>query len=313
MGQKVHPYGFRLGVIRKARSRWFAEGAAFRDQLLQDVVIRRFIMDNHRNAGISDVLIERTASNVSVTIQTAKPGVIIGRGGRDVDVLRQTLEKKTGGRLRLNVEETPDPDVNAQLIAENIAGQIERRVSHRRAMQQAVERAMRMGALGVRAAVSGRLSGAEIARTESVGPIGRVPLHTLRADVEYGLASAQTAYGNIGVKVWVYKGEVLPPRKGERVKTTEPGAGPSAEDWERVAAAARHRETPAAAAAEAETSPEAAAEPLAEAAVETPAPETVESAEETVPVAPETVAEPQTPSEESAPEVAQEDSKDVDA
>ena len=237
MGQKVHPYGFRLGIIRKSRSNWFAEGTRYRDQLQADLKIRRFLMHHLQNAGISEILIERTADNVSVTLRTARPGIVIGRGGRDVDVLRQRMEKMMGGRVRLNVEETPEPDLNAQLIAENIAAQIHRRISHRRAMQQAVERAVRMGALGVKACVSGRLSGAEIARTEKVGPIGRVPLHTLRADVDYGAALAQTAYGPIGIKVWVYHGEILPPRKGQ--PRTDEAGGATAEDWERVAEAAR--------------------------------------------------------------------------
>ncbi|HEY3398330.1 MAG TPA: 30S ribosomal protein S3 [Armatimonadota bacterium] len=240
MGQKVHPYGFRLGIIRKERSRWFAEGTRYREQLIADIAIRKFIIDTHRNAGISEVLIERSADNTSITIQTAKPGIIIGRGGRDVDALRQRIERRVGGRVRLNVEETPDPDINAQLVAESIAGQIERRVSHRRAMQQAAERAMRMGAQGVRIAISGRLNGAEIARTEGVGPEGRVPLHTLRADIEFGTAAARTAYGPIGVKVWTYKGEILPPRKTEhKVGVEEEGV--TAEDWERVAAVQRAR------------------------------------------------------------------------
>jgi small subunit ribosomal protein S3 len=243
MGQKVHPYGFRLGIIRKSRSRWFAEGTKYRDQLIADLGIRKFISDTHRNAGISDILIERSADNVAVTIKTAKPGIIIGRGGRDVDLLRQTIERHVGGRVRLNVEETPEPDCNAQLVAENIASQIERRVSHRRAMQQSVERGMRAGAQGMRVLISGRLGGAEIARSEGVGPVGRVPLHTLRADVEFGIANAKTAYGRIGVKVWVYKGEILPPRKGERRVTTGE-EGVTAEDWERVAAAQRGRNKP---------------------------------------------------------------------
>ncbi len=270
MGQKVHPYAFRLGIIRKARSHWFAEGQKFRDQLLADMAIRKLIADTHRNAGISEIIIERTAENTNVTVQTAKPGIIIGRGGRDVDQLRQTLEKRLGGRVRLNVEETPDPDINAQLVAENIASQIERRVSHRRAMQQAVERGTRAGAQGMRVKISGRLSGAEIARSEGVGPVGQVPLHTLRADVEYGIAHARTAYGPIGVKVWVYKGEILPPRKGERrVGTGEEGV--TAEDWERVAAAQRARTQQmekAAAAAAVEPAPAAEIEtPVAEAPV----------------------------------------------
>lgn len=213
MGQKVHPYGFRLGVIRDSRSRWFAEGPRFRDQLIEDIRIRNYIQEAQRNAMISDVFIERAADTVTVTISTAKPGIIIGKGGRDVDVLRQKIEKMTKHKVRVNVEETKEPDLNAQLVAENIARQIERRVSYRRAMRQAVDRAMRLGAGGIRCSVSGRLGGAEIARTEAIAPEGRVPLHTLRADVQYGRAEAHTAYGHIGVKVWVYRGDILPPKK----------------------------------------------------------------------------------------------------
>ncbi len=303
MGQKVHPYGFRLGIIRKARSRWFAEGDKFRQQLLADMAIRNHILRTHRNAGISDIIIERTADNISVTVQTAKPGIIIGRGGRDVDQLRQEIEKRVGGRVRLNVEETPDPDLNAQLVAENIAGQIERRVSHRRAMQQAVERAIRMGAQGVRVKVSGRLAGAEIARSEGIGPVGRVPLHTLRADVEYGLAHAHTAYGPIGVKVWLYKGEILPPRKGERRAWGEEG-GVTAEDWERVAAAQRARTASAARApvAATATAPEAVASQVAE--VEEPVSAGAEASAAEAAV--ETAAEEAALLETSAPEPAAE-------
>lgn len=224
MGQKVHPYGFRLGVIREARSRWFAEGPRYRNQLIEDIRIRNFVAENQRNASISDVFIERAADTVTVTISTAKPGIIIGKGGRDVDVLRQRLEKMTGQKVRVNVEETKEPDLNAQLVADNIARQIERRVSYRRAMRQAIERAVRLGAGGIRCAVSGRLGGAEIARTESVGPEGRVPLHTLRADVEYGRAEARTGYGHIGVKVWIYRGDILPPKK-----QSQPQGGEAAE------------------------------------------------------------------------------------
>jgi small subunit ribosomal protein S3 len=223
MGQKVHPYGFRLGVIREAKSKWFAEGPRYRDQLIEDIKIRRYILDVQRTAAISDVIIERAADAVTVTISTAKPGIIIGKGGRDVDVMRQKIEKMTGRKVRVNVEETKDPDLNAQLVADNIARQIERRVSYRRAMRQAVDRSMRLGAGGIRCAVSGRLGGAEIARSESVGPEGRVPLHTLRADVEYGRAEAKTGYGHIGVKVWIYRGDILPPKK-----ETQPQGAPEA-------------------------------------------------------------------------------------
>lgn len=213
MGQKVHPFGFRLGVIREARSRWFAEGKRYRTMLIEDIKMREFVIAHTKNAAIADVQIERAADTVTFTISTAKPGIIIGKGGRDVDVMRQKLEKMCGQKVRVNVEETKEPDINAQLVADNIARQIERRVSYRRAMRQAVDRAMRMGAGGIRCAVSGRLGGAEIARSESVGPEGRVPLHTLRADVEFGRAEAKTGYGHIGVKVWVYRGDVLPPKK----------------------------------------------------------------------------------------------------
>jgi small subunit ribosomal protein S3 len=299
MGQKVHPFGFRLGIIRKSRSRWFAEGTKYRDQLVADIGIRKFITDTHRNAGISDIIIERSADNISVTIQTAKPGIIIGRGGRDVDVLRQTIEKHVGGRVRLNVEETRDPDQNAQLVAENIASQIERRVSHRRAMQQSVERGMRSGAQGMRVLISGRLSGAEIARSEGVGPVGRVPLHTLRADIEFGIASARTAYGRIGVKVWVYKGEILPPRKGER-RTTTGEEGVTAEDWERVAAAQRGRNKPGRGAGPvAEVQVEVPEVEAAAPVLEAPPVEVVEAVEVAAPAEEAPVAELAAPVEEA--------------
>ena len=213
MGQKVHPYGFRLGIIRQSKSTWFAEGPKYREQLIGDLKIRRMIARSQDNAAISDVAIERAADTVTVTIKTAKPGIVIGRGGKDVDALRQRLEKMTGQRVRVNVEETKDPDTDAALVAQSIARQIERRVSYRRAMRQAVDRAMKLGAKGIRCIVSGRLQGAEIARSESIGPEGRVPLHTLRADIQYGLAEARTGYGHIGVKVWIYKGDILPPKK----------------------------------------------------------------------------------------------------
>lgn len=238
MGQKVHPYGFRLGIIREPRSRWFAEGKKYRDLLIEDIKIRRFVLDMTRNASVSDCTVERAADTITVTISTAKPGIIIGKGGRDVDVMRQKIEKMTGQKVRVNVEETKEPDLNAQLVADNIARQIERRVSYRRAMRQAVDRAMRLGAGGIRCMVSGRLGGAEIARTEGVGPEGRVPLHTLRADVEYGRAEAKTGYGHIGVKVWVYRGDILPPRK-------ETVAAPAVEEQAPVAAEAAAEAAPA--------------------------------------------------------------------
>ncbi len=211
MGQKVHPYGFRLGIIRDTRSRWFAEGREYRDQLVEDLQARKMIHERHHHAGISDITIERASGTTTVTIESAKPGIIIGRGGSDVDLLRRELDEIMSGRVRVNVEETKEPQLNAQLIAEEIASQIERRASIRRAMSQAVERAVRAGVDGIRVAVSGRLMGAEIARTERLGPVGSVPLHTLRADVHRGFAEAVTGYGHIGVQVYVCTGEILPP------------------------------------------------------------------------------------------------------
>jgi small subunit ribosomal protein S3 len=213
MGQKVHPYGLRLGIIRQARSTWFAEGKSFRLNLISDLKIRRFIQETQTNAGVSNITIERAADSVTVTLLTAKPGIVIGPRGRDVERLRLKLEKIAGCRVRVNVEEAKSPDTDATLVAFNIAKQIERRVSFRRAIRQAMDRTMKAGAKGVRCMISGRLQGAEIARTESMGPEGRVPLHTLRADIDYGVAEARTGYGHIGVKVWVYKGDILPPKK----------------------------------------------------------------------------------------------------
>ncbi|MCD6351772.1 MAG: 30S ribosomal protein S3 [Armatimonadetes bacterium] len=261
MGQKVHPYGFRLGIICQPKARWFATGREYSQWLVEDLKIRRYIRQMHRNAGISEIIIDRSRDTVTITIKTAKPGVVIGRGGRDVDALRQYLERMTGKRTRVNVEEAPEPDINAQLVAESIARQIERRVSHRWAMRQAIERAMRQGAKGIRIKVAGRLNGADIARTEAMGPVGRVPLQTLRADIDYGIDTAHTTYGPIGVRVWIYHGDILPQR---RVREEE-----EAEALEAEIAAAQaelHGEPEAAAAAPAPAAPEAA--PAAEAAPE---------------------------------------------
>ncbi len=275
MGQKVHPYGFRLGVIREPKSLWFAEGNQYRDFLIQDMKIRQFISNRLRDASVAEVVIDRTAGTVTVTIRTAKPGIVIGRAGQDVEQLRRRLERLVGGRVRVNVEETPDPDINAQLIAENIARQIERRVAFRRAMRQAVERAMRMGAQGVRCMVSGRLGGAEIARSESAGPEGRVPLQTLRADVEYGFAEARTGYGNIGCKVWIYKGDIVPARRRVRRPDLEEADAPAGDEGEEAADAAVTADAADARveADQIESPPEAAAPAVASAggAVSTPA------------------------------------------
>jgi len=213
MGQKVHPTGLRLGIIKDWEGCWFADKDEYADLLHEDLEIRRLIKERFHNAGVSRVEIERAANRAKITIHTAKPGMVIGKGGAEVDALRQELEKKTGKQLQINIVEVKVPDLDAQLVAENIAFQLERRVSFRRAMRQAQERTMRMGAEGIKVSVAGRLGGAEIARTEW-NPEGKVPLHTLRADIDYGFTEAKTTYGRIGVKVWIYKGEVLPEKDG---------------------------------------------------------------------------------------------------
>jgi len=209
LGRKVHPTGFRLGIIRDWDARWYAEGEAYADLLHEDIAIRRLIRREMGRAGISRIEIERFPKQVSIVIHTAKPGIIIGRRGASVKQLRRDLEEMTGKRIRVDVSEIEQPDLDAYLVAENIATQLEHRISHNRAMRRAVRQAMRLGAEGVKIVCKGRLSGAEMARREWVHE-GRVPLHTLRADIDYGLAEALTTYGRIGVKVWIYKGEILP-------------------------------------------------------------------------------------------------------
>ena len=276
MGQKVHPYGIRLGIIRDWQSTWFAEDD-YREFILEDIRLRRFIKKEAENAGISRICVDRKANTLAVTIHTAKPGVVIGRGGRGVDRLRQELEKQTGKRVHVNVEEVKQPDLDAQLVAENMASQIERRVSFRRAMKQGIVRSMRSGAQGVRASASGRLGGAEIAHSEVYkSPEGRVPLHTFRADVDYGFAEAKTGYGRIGIKVWVYKGQIMPPPKKRPEPQKEPEqAAATAEPAEPVAEVQAPAEPAAEVQAPAEPAAEvqAAAEP---AAVTEPAPQAEE-------------------------------------
>ncbi|MGD2207023.1 MAG: 30S ribosomal protein S3 [Anaerolineae bacterium] len=215
MGRKVHPYGFRLGYIKEWKARWYAEKEEYADLLLEDLEIRDLIRDKMGHAGISTIEIERfpRAQHVSLTVWTAKPGIVIGRKGSNVNALRQDLEKLTSKKIHIDVEEVKRPELDAQLVAENVARQIERRISFRRAMKQAVRRAMRFGAEGAMIKCSGRLHGAEMARSESTRE-GRVPRHTLRADIDYAHAEALTTYGRIGVKAWVYKGEVLPDEEG---------------------------------------------------------------------------------------------------
>ena len=206
MGQKVHPHGFRLGYIYDWNSKWFAD-RTYPDLLKEDIAIRHAIRSRLRDAAIARIDIERSSNQVTVTIQTAKPGVVIGRGGAKVEELRQSLGKATGKAVKVNIIEIRFPEVDAQLIADSIAQQLEKRVSFRKVLKQAVQRAMKAGAKGVRVAVAGRLGGAEMARREWERE-GRVPLHTLRADIEFGRATAVTTFGTIGVKAWVYRGDV---------------------------------------------------------------------------------------------------------
>ena len=208
MGHKVNPIGMRLQVNRTWDSRWYADTKDYGDLLLEDLKIRDFIREEAKQAGVSKIIIERPHKKGRVTIHTARPGVIIGKKGADIEVLRKKIAKMTDSELHLNIVEVRKPELDAQLVAESIAQQLERRVSFRRAIKRAAQNAMRMGALGIRINVSGRLGGAEIARTEWTRE-GRVPLHTLRADIDYALAEAKTAYGIIGIKVWIYKGDIM--------------------------------------------------------------------------------------------------------
>ncbi len=208
MGQKVNPIGFRLGINRTWDSRWFANDDDYADLLHEDLELRTMLQKRLHQAGLSKVVIERPAKKARITIHTARPGVVIGKKGADIEVLRRELSKKTGADVNLNIVEIRKPEIDAKLIAENIAQQLERRIAFRRAMKRAVQSAMRLGAEGIRINCGGRLGGAEIARTEWYRE-GQVPLHTLRADVDYGTATARTTYGACGVKVWVYRGEIL--------------------------------------------------------------------------------------------------------
>lgn len=212
MGRKVHPYGFRLGVIRDWKARWYAEGGDYADLLYEDLEIRQFIAGEVGRAGISRIEIERFPNQVSVTIWTARPGIVIGRKGSAVKALRTDLEELTGKRVSVDVQEVGQPELDAKLVAENVVSQLERRISHSRAMKRAVQATMRSGAQGIKVMCKGRLHGAEMAR-QAWEREGRVPLQTLRADIDYAQEEAHTTYGRIGVKVWIYKGEVLPEAK----------------------------------------------------------------------------------------------------
>ena len=289
MGQKVNPIGLRLGIIRDWDSRWFAT-KHYRDFVLEDERIRKFFRtkfsrtavearlgtargrDRGREAGISRIEVERAANNVKVTLHTAKPGIIIGRGGKGVDDIRQELERETGRKVHLNVQEVRQPELEALLVADAVAGQIEKRVAFKRAIRQAITRTMRAGAKGIRVMAAGRLGGSEMARTYSDRD-GKIPLHTLRADIDYGTTEAKTPSGNIGIKVWVYRGDVLP---GAKEAPARPAAAPAAPKervgWRRVPRAEMAPGGEQEAAQEAEAAaevPEAAAAPAPE-ALETP-------------------------------------------
>ncbi len=214
MGQKVNPHGLRIGIIKDWDSKWYADKKNFNEFLIEDYEIRKYIKEKLFIAGISRIEIERAANRIKISIYTAKPGMVIGKGGSGVEALRKDIEKMTKKNVIINVEEVKVPELDAQLVSENIAAQLERRVSFRRAMKQAIQRTMRAGAEGIKTSVSGRLGGADMARTEGYSE-GTIPLQTLRADIDYGFAEADTTYGKLGVKVWIYKGEILPTKKVE--------------------------------------------------------------------------------------------------
>ena len=231
MGQKVNPHGFRVGVIKNWDSRWFANDKVFGDTLVEDYNLRKYLKKTLASAGVPKVEIERTASKVRLNIHCAKPGLVIGRNGSEIEKLRANCEKMLGKSVNINIVEVKNPDINSTLVAENVAEQLEKRVSFRRAMKMAIGRAMKSGAKGIKIMVSGRLGGAEIARSEQYHE-GTIPLQTIRADIDYGFAEADTTYGKLGIKVWIYKGEVLPtvkrenrgPRRERRTERKEGGA-----------------------------------------------------------------------------------------
>ena len=233
MGQKINPTGLRIGVIKDWESRWYANKATFGDTLVEDYELREYLLETLAPAGVPKVEIERTAKRVRINIHVAKPGMVIGRGGAEIEKLKATLEKKLGKDVSLNIIEIKNPDVNSTLVAESIALQLEKRISYRRALKQAIGRAMKLGAKGIKIQVSGRIGGAEIARSETYKE-GTIPLQTIRADIDYGFAEAKTTYGRIGVKVWIYTGEVLqvsnnekrerPARRRPRKENREGGA-----------------------------------------------------------------------------------------
>jgi len=223
MGQKVSPHGLRVGVIKDWDSRWYANKRDFADLLKEDYEIRKYLKKTLYTSGISKIYIDRAANKVRINVFTAKPGMVVGKGGENIKFLRESLTKLTGKNVQLDISEVMNVDTDSQLVSENVAFSLERRVSFRRAMKQVMQRAMRSGAQGIKVQTSGRLGGAEMARTEHYSE-GNVPLSTLRADIDYGFAEADTTYGKIGVKVWIYKGEVLPQAGGTVLTRLEPRA-----------------------------------------------------------------------------------------
>ncbi len=225
MGQKAHPTGMRLGIVKDWTSKWYADSKEYADLLNTDLQVREFLKKRLSQASVSRIQIDRPAKNAHITIHTARPGVVIGKKGEDIDRLRKQVSEKMGIPVHISIEEIRKPELDAQLVAENVAGQLERRIMFRRAMKRAVQSAMRLGAEGIRINVAGRLNGAEIARSEWYRE-GRVPLHTLRADIDYGFAEAKTTYGVLGVKVWIFKGEVFAGQEAqEPVARTARGRG----------------------------------------------------------------------------------------
>ena len=220
MGRKVHPIGFRLGINKPWLGRWYAEGKDYTEQLHQDIKIRELVLKEAERAGVSTIEVERYPGKVKVTLHTAKPGILIGRKGESVKILRTALEALTGKKIDLEVKEIKNPDTDAYLVAKNIAGQLERRISYRRAMKRAIQQALRQGAGGIKVSVSGRLAGAEMARRVTLRD-GRVPLQTLRADIDFAKTAASTTFGQIGIKVWVYRGIVMNVQPEEKVEATE--------------------------------------------------------------------------------------------
>jgi small subunit ribosomal protein S3 len=220
MGQKVHPTGFRLGVIRDWSSRWYADSKKYADYLNTDLAVREFLRQKLRSASVSAIQIERPANNARIIVHTARPGIVIGKKGEDIEALRREVSRMMGVPVQITVEEIRKPELDSYLVAESVANQLERRIMFRRAMRRAVTNAMRLGAQGIRVNVAGRLNGAEIARSEWYRE-GRVPLHTLRADIDYGIAEAKTTYGVIGVKVWIFKGEILGRGEATTTRATE--------------------------------------------------------------------------------------------